>query len=128
MRISDWSSDVCSSDLCADGHPWLRTPCPPSPDSTILRSILGVDTCHPRPHSSGRRGSGRVDHYRNVPAILSNMAPRPHTVAAVITHGVSPFELSVACEVFGLDRSELVDPWRSAEHTSELQSLMRISY
>ena len=37
--------------------------------------------------------------------------PRPHTVAAVITHGVSPFELSVACEVFGLDRSELVDPW-----------------
>jgi AraC family transcriptional activator FtrA len=36
---------------------------------------------------------------------------RPHIVAAVITHGVSPFELSVACEVFGLDRSELVDPW-----------------
>lgn len=34
-----------------------------------------------------------------------------HTVAAVITHGVSPFELSVAVEVFGLDRSELVDPW-----------------
>lgn len=36
---------------------------------------------------------------------------RPHTVAAVVNHGVSPFELSVACEVFGLDRSELVDPW-----------------
>jgi transcriptional regulator GlxA family with amidase domain len=36
---------------------------------------------------------------------------RPHVVAAVVTHGVSPFELSVACEVFGLDRSELVDPW-----------------
>jgi transcriptional regulator GlxA family with amidase domain len=34
-----------------------------------------------------------------------------HTVAALVTHGVSPFELSVACEVFGLDRSELVDPW-----------------
>lgn len=34
-----------------------------------------------------------------------------HTVAAVITHGVSPFELSVAVEVFGLDRRELVDPW-----------------
>jgi AraC family transcriptional activator FtrA len=37
--------------------------------------------------------------------------PRPHVVAAVVSHGVSPFELSVACEVFGLDRSELVDPW-----------------
>lgn len=35
----------------------------------------------------------------------------PHTVAAVITHGVSPFELSVACEVFGIDRSEIADPW-----------------
>jgi AraC family transcriptional activator FtrA len=34
-----------------------------------------------------------------------------HTVAAVVTHGVSPFELSVAYEVFGLDRTELVDPW-----------------
>lgn len=34
-----------------------------------------------------------------------------HTVAALVTHGVSPFELSVAVEVFGLDRSELVDPW-----------------
>jgi transcriptional regulator GlxA family with amidase domain len=36
---------------------------------------------------------------------------RPHVVAAIVTHGVSPFELSVACEVFGLDRRELVDPW-----------------
>ena len=36
---------------------------------------------------------------------------RPHVVATIVTHGVSPFELSVACEVFGLDRSELVDPW-----------------
>lgn len=36
---------------------------------------------------------------------------RPDVVAAIVNHGVSPFELSVACEVFGLDRSELVDPW-----------------
>ena len=38
-------------------------------------------------------------------------AKRPHVVAAIVSHGVSPFELSVACEVFGLDRRELVDPW-----------------
>ena len=38
-------------------------------------------------------------------------SPRPHVVAAIVNPGVSPFELSVACEVFGLDRSELVDPW-----------------
>ncbi|MDQ3639940.1 MAG: helix-turn-helix domain-containing protein [Actinomycetota bacterium] len=33
------------------------------------------------------------------------------TVAAVICNGVSPFEFAVACEVFGLDRSELGLPW-----------------
>ena len=32
--------------------------------------------------------------------------PRRHTVAAVIGHETSPFELAVACEVFGIDRSE----------------------
>lgn len=36
---------------------------------------------------------------------------RRHTVAAVIADGVAPFELAVGCEVFGIDRSELVDPW-----------------
>ena len=35
----------------------------------------------------------------------------PHTVVAVTNEVVSPFELAVACEVFGIDRPELVDPW-----------------
>ena len=35
----------------------------------------------------------------------------PRTVAAVVLNGVHPFELGVACEVFGLDRSELGVPW-----------------
>jgi transcriptional regulator GlxA family with amidase domain len=43
------------------------------------------------------------------------MAPRRpkrrHVVAAVVFPNMAPFELSVPCEVFGLDRSELVDPW-----------------
>ena len=34
-----------------------------------------------------------------------------HTVAALIGSEVAPFELSVPCEVFGIDRSELVSPW-----------------
>ncbi|MGE3910064.1 MAG: transcriptional regulator FtrA [Chloroflexota bacterium] len=41
-------------------------------------------------------------------ARLSN---RPHTVAAVVLNGVHPFELGVACEVFGLERPELGVPW-----------------
>lgn len=36
---------------------------------------------------------------------------RQHTVAALVTGRVAPFELGVPCEVFGFDRSELVDPW-----------------
>jgi transcriptional regulator GlxA family with amidase domain len=36
---------------------------------------------------------------------------RHHTVAAVAFPGIAPFELSVPCEVFGIDRSELVSPW-----------------
>lgn len=33
------------------------------------------------------------------------------TVAAVVLNGVAPFELAVACEVFGIDRSDLGVPW-----------------
>ena len=38
-------------------------------------------------------------------------SPRPRTVAAVVLNGVHPFELGVACEVFGLDRPELGVSW-----------------
>ncbi len=34
-----------------------------------------------------------------------------HLVVTLVGPKVAMFELSVACEVFGLDRSELVDPW-----------------
>src|SRR5205085_7374362 len=36
---------------------------------------------------------------------------RRHTVAAVVFDDLAPFELSVACEVFGIDRSDLGVPW-----------------
>jgi transcriptional regulator GlxA family with amidase domain len=39
------------------------------------------------------------------------MASARHIVAAVVLHGVHPFELGVACEVFGLERPELGVPW-----------------
>ena len=49
------------------------------------------------PSSGGSSGRGR-------PA-------RRHAVVALIAHGVAPFELGVACEVFGIQRPELADPW-----------------
>ncbi|HVF76265.1 MAG TPA: transcriptional regulator FtrA [Acidimicrobiales bacterium] len=39
------------------------------------------------------------------------MARKRHTVAVPVFDGVAPFELAVPCEVFGIDRSELVSPW-----------------
>src|SRR3546814_7414713 len=93
MRISDWSSDVCSSDLrAANGArvPQLRA-------AGALRPAVGrTGLAHGRcaPQAPPRRGhrfppDARVPHRRQ---------PAP-------------------------DRLE-----RSEEHTSELQSLMRISY
>ena len=39
------------------------------------------------------------------------MPSTPHVVVTLLGPKVSMFELSVACEVFGLDRRELADPW-----------------
>lgn len=36
---------------------------------------------------------------------------RRHTVVAVIGHGLSPLEFAIACEIFGVDRSDLGVPW-----------------
>lgn len=36
---------------------------------------------------------------------------RPHIVAVAVTDGTPPLELAAPCEVFGIDRSDLVDPW-----------------
>src|SRR5437763_1785291 len=53
--------------------------------------------------------SGRNADVRYNPA----MTRRRHTVAALAFDGLAPFELAVACEVFGIDRSHLpgADPW-----------------
>ena len=48
-----------------------------------------------------------------IPAMTSGSrrAVRGHLVVALVSHGVAPFELGVACEVFGIQRPELADPW-----------------
>src|SRR3546814_2549200 len=70
MRISDWSSDVCSSDLSTPSHP----------NSIATAASEAVPT----------------------PASTSTGTPAPSTISRIVI--------------------------RSEEHTSELQSLMRISY
>src|SRR3546814_5012030 len=108
MRISDWSSDVCSSDLAV-----AHRPCP----RTHLAHPLGV--LAPRPLLSGKPRLLCVVHAERADdrgfASLANQ-PTSRGVAVV---GF----LHVDEQAGPLHKRQ-----RSEEHTSELQSLMRISY
>src|SRR3546814_5175134 len=115
MRISDWSSDVCSSDLTAiEGLTAAKDKLPDY--SLTLRAMdERLDRIDERLH--------RIDQH---PA----MQLTPLTMAAQM------FEASKTCraedrKAIGDGREALARPLgqvRSEEHTSELQSLMRISY
>src|SRR3546814_7156337 len=100
MRISDWSSDVCSSDLrqCNDAHA-AEPPAPP-----VIRRWCRPTTLPARAGPS-RQSVSRHDH-------------KPCTRWDQVAPGRTP--ASPATRPSTDDRSE--------EHTSELQSLMRISY
>src|SRR3546814_5011632 len=107
MRISGWSSDVCSSDLES-----VRSPC---------CEIRGVHPSHPLQYSSGRhlaRSAG------------SASAPRrpPPTTTPALHHTLPLTRTTTTPSLRHGPPSPLSPPSRSEEHTSELQSLMRISY
>lgn len=51
----------------------------------------------------------------------------PHTVTAAVLPGVGAFELGVACDVFGIDRSEAVSPWYRFRLAGVTQGLTRTS-
>src|SRR3546814_1090537 len=98
MRISDWSSDVCSSDLRYGL----------GPDSASMLAELGF-RCDTSVRSGFDYRAGHGPDYRDAP-----LHPwRVRTPAGPL------LEMPVTTVFGGL---------RSEEHTSELQSLMRISY
>src|SRR3546814_1133230 len=95
MRISDWSSDVCSSDLAGNGRKRSRRP-------PMRRRILANRT---RGTTTSASWNTTYGPWRTIRAPI----PTNFTQSVVSDH----------CSI-SFDRSE--------EHTSELQSLMRISY
>src|SRR3546814_7436404 len=111
MRISGWSSDVCSSDLgafvleAAEGGPFHRD----------RRRIVGIDL--DQPAEPVRLVRLPVDVEAVVEA-APGIAMRGDAIPRVIAR------LGVAGEIVRL----LPLYSRSEEHTSELQSLMRTSY
>src|SRR3546814_4318883 len=111
MRISDWSSDVCSSDLGGEaGRPGL------------LHDL----EAGPAADEEGEVGGGQ----RAV-----EEQPAHHLVDGVVAADVLARDLRLTgavdggCRVHGSGGVEerLLGTDRSEEHTSELQSLMRIS-
>src|SRR3546814_20291393 len=46
MRISDWSSDVCSSDLVSDDYAWLRDPGYPKVEDADVLSYLKAENAY----------------------------------------------------------------------------------
>src|SRR3546814_7435675 len=101
MRISDWSSDVCSSDLIAEAHPVKRR------DRPLARRGFAVAAGGARP-DLGRQPFG--DRPGGIVALLRKI-DGARWLKGEDAGGGKPG---------GDDRSE--------EHTSELQSLVRSSY
>src|SRR3546814_2643550 len=104
MRISDWSSDVCSSDLLRPKHRTVPVldGCVSVDDRLVLLQLL-VELLQ-----------------RVVDAIASRVVSQELKQPGQLAGATGLESLRSVPQRWQIDRSE--------EHTSELQSLMRISY
>src|SRR3546814_4593730 len=94
MRISDWSSDVCSSDLLHQ------------PDDDELTGLAGLDF--------GWQLSPAIKLTQTASTIIGETTTSTSSLTALNAKLSGGLSARIA--------------YRSEEHTSELQSLMRISY
>src|SRR3546814_7937164 len=111
MRISDWSSDVCSSDLIESESPFDTTIEGRVEGRFALDVIFVVEILRPR----------RVDQETDLAVARAHpVGDEQAAIGARLLRNV----IIDAARAAG-DRPAAI---RSEEHTSELQSLMRISY
>src|SRR3546814_3684429 len=123
MRISDWSSDVCSSDLLLEvarrGIPTIKGLAGDDAGATgDLGIFVGVRLLQDRFRGNQQAGDGLLP-------VIGGSA-EDATIAIVVP--VDPFRgyISDLCKALGKERGDLTQLRRSAEHTSEPKSLMRI--
>src|SRR3546814_7702492 len=108
MRISDWSSDVCSSDLAAG-------------EAVASDRARAVDGQQRRRGGVGRAGVDRARGGQVALTLIEASVDQVDGLAPDVGVGlVEGAGLPLVDQTLGVFRSE--------EHTSELQSLMRISY
>src|SRR3546814_1460797 len=104
MRISDWSSYVCSSDLAAE---------PPKPAATVgVGFAVQIGAFSNTAQAIAKRDELRAAGFS---AFTETVQTDKGTLTRVLAGPV-------------VSRPEAEQLNRSEEHTSELQSLMRISY
>src|SRR3546814_6616466 len=118
MRISDWSSDVFSSDLFAGHavrHPRVLPHRAASADARLPDCVLGGSDDEPRPPAV------RADDHRLHPG--RGEVPRGTRPGRALRRHLPRLPAPGADAV-----AVATAAGRSEEHTSELQSLMRISY
>src|SRR3546814_7939017 len=112
MRISDWSSDVCSSDLVSEAEAMLFRERSGLDADRVHAVGNGIDTGYfdpAQPFEAVGRGDGPLA------VFTGQMDYRPNIDA------VRWFAADILPQVRGRH------PTRSEEHTSELKSLMSIS-
>src|SRR3546814_8561644 len=130
MRISDWSSDVCSSDLhvyieqgCLYCHSQQPRSADQAPDDERGwgRASVASDYAYDHPHLMGTMRTG--------PDLL-NVGARLPSRDWQLTHLYQPRAISKwsIMPAYPYLFEKKAKAARSEEHTSELKSLMRIQY
>src|SRR3546814_4335411 len=109
MRISDWSSDVCSSDLCSDNEVNIKI----ALNREVMEGRLAL----------AKRNKLLTDMTDDVAGLVLE-DNRLQTLALSIMENDGA--LSLPSYVRAIEIFETAG--RSEEHTSELQSLMRTPY
>src|SRR3546814_936770 len=113
MRISDWSSDVCSSDL-VDANRFIASQFQVQSIPTVYAIFQGQPVANLTNARTESQLKAILDQLLAQLPIESEASARAVEIAPLIEMGEN-----VLAEGDGA---------RSEEHTSELQSLMRISY
>src|SRR3546814_3498024 len=111
MRISDWSSDVCSSDL-PFAHVAERQPARTMTRGPAWQRAMATSNTVTRAPAPSERGPA---------ASVGAKARSDLAIGMRVFHEKFGYG-----EIIDIDGNKL--EVRSEEHTSELQSLMRISY
>src|SRR3546814_1605781 len=127
MRISDWSSDVCSSDLNRQRGDFAR------PGVQVLQARL-VDRRQMKAAAGSRLDQAlagehmqRIPHRRHAACQQLCQHRRVEAISRPKLMRHDPL-LDRVIDAFGGMARVHCTRCRSEEHTSELQSLMRISY